>query len=139
MERGNAAVVPTVEEVRTYVGESLFDDFFTELTQKEGAKPVMEFGRCSWEYGWNMKFKKSGKTLCTLYPREHFFTVMVVIGQREKAAAEALLPALALELGEIYRNAKEGNGQRWLMVDWKGDADVSRGALALIRLRNRRQ
>ena len=89
--RGNAAVVPTVEEVRAYVGESLFDDFFTELTQKEGAKPVMEFGRCSWEYGWNMKFKKSGKTLCTLYPREHFFTVMVVIGQREKAAAEALL------------------------------------------------
>ena len=79
MERGNAAVVPTVEEVRAYVGESLFDDFFTELTQKEGAKPVMEFGRCSWEYGWNMKFKKSGKTFYKIYPKENCVTFLVVV------------------------------------------------------------
>ena len=38
---------------------------------------------CSWEQGWNVKFKKAGKTLCTLYPRELFFTVMVVVGKRE--------------------------------------------------------
>nr|WP_305115698.1 DUF3788 family protein [uncultured Acetatifactor sp.] len=32
--------------------------------------------------------KKAGRTLCTIYPREGYFTVMVVIGTREKDAAE---------------------------------------------------
>ena len=47
-------------------------------------KPNLEFSKCSWEPGWNVKFKKSGKTLCTVYPRENYFTVIVVIGKKEK-------------------------------------------------------
>nr|WP_296441349.1 DUF3788 family protein [uncultured Acetatifactor sp.] len=32
--------------------------------------------------------KKAGRTLCTIYLREGYFTVMVVIGTREKDAAD---------------------------------------------------
>ena len=47
----------------------------------------MEFSSCSMESGWNVKFKKAGKTLCTI------------------------------ELQDIYHQINEGNGQKWHMSD----------------------
>ncbi|ENY8421311.1 DUF3788 family protein [Clostridioides difficile] len=32
------------------------------------------FSSCSWEFGWNIKFKKPRKNLCTVYPKENYFT-----------------------------------------------------------------
>ena len=46
--------------------------------------PIFEFSKCSLEFGWNIKFKKTGKTLCTIYPRESYFTAMLVIGPKQK-------------------------------------------------------
>ena len=58
---------------------------------KYNCKEQIEFSSCSWEYGWNVKFKKSGKTLCTIYPRENYFTVLVVVGKKEKDAVKGYL------------------------------------------------
>lgn len=43
------------------------------------------------ERGCNVIFKKSGRRLCTIYPREVYFTVLVVIGSKVKEAVEIIL------------------------------------------------
>ncbi len=126
---------PSLEELCGYVRNPLFDRFCLEMKERFRGREKIEFSSCSWERGWNIKFKKSGKNLCTLYPRESYFTVLVVIGAREKEAAELILPDCTDRLQEIYRQTKEGNGQRWLMVDIEDDDEVYRDVLRFIELR----
>ncbi len=135
MDINNKSNCPTLKEIGQYIGNPLFDKFCSVVMDEYGCVEKIEFSSCSWEAGWNVKFKKSGKTLCTIYPKKSYFTVMVVIGQKEKPLAELLLPSLSPELQDIYRNTKEGNGQKWLMIDLKNEGETYAGTLRLVRLR----
>ena len=72
---------PTIEEIGEY-----------KCNEK------IEYSMCSLEKGWNVKFKKSGKSLCTIYPREGYFTILIVVGRKEKTLIEEMLPDCAVEL-----------------------------------------
>ena len=63
---------PSLEELCGYVRNPLFDRFCLEIKERFRCREKIEFSSCSWERGWNIKFKKSGKNLCTLYPRESY-------------------------------------------------------------------
>lgn len=126
---------PTLEEIGEYVKNPVFLIFCSEMKEIYKCREKIEFSSCSWEKGWNIKFRKSGKTLCTIYPRESYITAMVVVGRKEKEAVEAMLWDCTPRMREIYRGAKEGNGQRWLMVDLEDVDGVYRDVLWLIELR----
>ncbi len=79
--------------------------------------PKFEFNKCSLEYCWNIKFKEGSKSLCTVYFREKCFCVMIVIGQKKKEEFERILPSLSVDIQKIYIESKEGNGQKFLMID----------------------
>ena len=82
-----------------------------------------------------MKYKKAGETLCTIYPRETYFTVMVVVGPKQKAPVEGILPECSAELQDIYNRTREGNGQRWLMIDLENRGQLYRDTLRLLEIR----
>lgn len=126
---------PTLEEICEYVGTSAFRQFCLEIKEKFQSDEKIEYSSCSWEKGWNVKFKKSGKTLCTIYPRESYFTVLIVIGQKEKEYVKELLPKCTIELQEIYSQTREGNGQKWLMIDLEERGSMYDNVLQLIKIR----
>ena len=70
-----------------------------------------------------------------IYPRESFFTVLVVVGKKEKELVETILPDCTGELQEIYDRTKEGNGQKWLMIDLEDQGDLFQDVLRLIEIR----
>ena len=130
---------PDIDEISEYIRNSIFDDFCTEIIKGYTVQPKIEFSKCSWEFGWNIKFKKSGKTLCTIYPRENYFTVLVVIGRKEKEATEDLLINLSPVIQQIYNETKEGMGQRWLMIDLEDkDKDKYKTFIDVLKLINLR-
>lgn len=126
---------PAIDEISDYIRNPLFDDFHQEIVKCYKAQPKIEFSKCSWEYGWNIKFKKSGKNLCTVYPRENYFTVLVVIGTKEKIVVESILSQLSPIIQEVYHQTKEGNGQRWLMIDLEDKDQTYTDVLDLINIR----
>ena len=126
---------PAMEELEEYVGNPVFLQFCSEIKAAYQCKEKIEYSSCSWEKGWNVKFKKAGKSLCTIYPREGYFTVLVVVGTKEKPFVEELLPDCAAELQSIYRETREGNGQRWLMVDLEERGRLYDDVLRFIRIR----
>lgn len=128
-------VCPSLEEIGEYIGNPVFLQFCAQIKTAYQCKEKIEFSACSWERGWNVKFKKAGKTLCTIYPREGYFTVMIVVGTKEKATVEALLPECNAELWEIYVQTKEGNGQRWMMIDLEDRGSMYDDILRLITIR----
>lgn len=129
---------PTLEEIGAYIQNSVFQDFCSEIKETYKCSEKIEYSCCSMEPGWNVKFKKSGKSLCTIYPRESFFTAMVVIGRKEKESVEELLPACTSRLQEIYKETKEGNGQRWLMIDLEDKDSMYHDVLRLLKIRSTR-
>lgn len=131
----NKGYCPSLEELGAYIGNPVFNQFCAEVKNKYKCREKTEFSSCSWGPGWNIKFKKSGKTLCTIYPREFYFTVMVVVSKTEKASVEAILPNCTVELQKIYTQTKEGNGQRWLMIDLEDNGEMYHDLFRLIEIR----
>ncbi len=126
---------PALEDLSALVRNPVFDAFCQEVAETWQCAPVIEYSGCSMEPGWNVKFRKAGRSLCTVYPREGFFTVLVVVGQREKPAVEAILPDCSPELRDLYHATREGNGQRWLMADLEDQGDLYRDLFRLMDIR----
>lgn len=126
---------PAIEAISEYVRNPVFVQFCSEIKNTYKCNEKIEYSSCSWEKGWNIKFKKAGKTLCTVYPRECYITIMIVIGTKEKAFVEAILPECTVELSDIFNHTKEGNGQKWLMIDLEDKGDLYNDVLRLIQIR----
>lgn len=127
---------PTLDELGEAIRNPLFGQFCTELQTRYGCRERIEFSACSMEPGWNLKFKKAGRSLCTIYPRESYFTVMAVVGRKEKERLEAILPDCTPQMQEIYHSTREGNGQRWLMIDLEDHGGLYRDVFRLLDIRS---
>ena len=135
MDLQDKSTCPTLEEIGEYVRNPVFMLLCSEIKDTYQCSEKIEYSSCSWEKGWNVKFKKAGRALCTIYPRENYFTVMVVVGTKEKASVEEMLPTCTVELQDIYHQTQEGNGQRWMMIDLEVKDDLYHDLLQLIRIR----
>ena len=61
--------------------------------------------------------------------------MLVVVGRKEKEKAENLLPQLSRDMQKVYNETKEGNGQKWLMIDVDSDNSLYQDTLRLIQIR----
>jgi len=72
---------PTEAEIRDFVGLDFFVDLDSHLRESYKIKPKFSYSNCAMDKniwrGWNMKYIKSGKTLCTIYPQQERFMVLV--------------------------------------------------------------
>lgn len=127
--------IPTEYEMNDYINNELWNKFCEFIKNEYNVNPRFEFSKCSLEYGWNVKFKKGSKSLCTIYPRENYFCVMIVIGQKEKAKFEHMLPTFSTEIQEIYKVTKEGNHQKWLMIDLEDEDKKYEDVKKILKIR----
>jgi AraC family transcriptional regulator len=78
---------PLESEIEGFVATSLYNDLDNFLRQKYHVEPQSFYSACSMDKGywkgWNVKYKKSGKSLCTLYPKEGFFTVLIQVSEKK--------------------------------------------------------
>ena len=79
---------PALDEIAELVNNASFMQFCTEMKNLYKCNEKIEYSACSWEKGWNIKFKKSRKDIMYDLSKRTLFTVMVVVGQREKASVE---------------------------------------------------
>lgn len=127
--------MPDIFEISDYIGNPLFDQFCEFMDREYKALRKIEYSKDVWARGWNIKLRKAGKSLCVIYPKENYFTVLVVIGNKEKEKVEGILSQLSNEVQTIYRETKEGNGQRWLMIELHSNDCIYQDTLKLIRIR----
>jgi len=72
---------PTESEIRTFIGTELFPDLDNHLRDNYNVKPKLAYSGCAMDNntwrGWNIKYQKGGKSLCTIYPQQGYFLVLV--------------------------------------------------------------
>lgn len=108
---------PTEAQIEAYIQNPLWDALHVYLQGAYQTAPKMSFSGCSGQPGWNMKYQKGGKSLCTLYPMEGFFIALVVVGEKERDAVEQLLPTYTPYVQALYGRAAALMGARWLMAE----------------------
>lgn len=85
------------------------------------ARPQMTYSVCSGKPGWNLKYKKSGKALCTLYPEPESFTALVVLGMKDMNKFELMSPAFTDAVKSLYDDSQLFNNTKWLMISVTND------------------
>lgn len=110
---------PTPEAIENNFIENirgLWQDLNQFIQSRYQATPRMEYSGCYLQKGWNIKYKKAGKSLCTLYPAEDHFYILIVIkteiAEMIKSISDKFEPAII----ELIESARPLNGTYWLMI-----------------------
>lgn len=115
-DKTNGIQKPSLATISSYVNNPLFECLCKHVETEYQSKPILEYSKCSMQYGGNVKYKKAGRTLCTIYPMERYFIALIVIGDREQTETELMLPFFTEYLQQLYHETKTGMGQKWLMI-----------------------
>ena len=113
---------PTMAELAACVDNPLWDRLCSFIETTYGVQPQLSYSKCSLQRGWNVKYKKGSRSLCTIYPERGRFICLLVIGRQEAEAAEPLLAAGEPYLQQLYQQANPVNGARWLMIEVSTEA-----------------
>ena len=115
----NSHYTPTYAEISNTIagaGRICWDDLNGYLQKEYKSTPKMAFSKCSLKPGWNVKYRKSGKSLCTLYPEKDGFTALVVIPAALGPVVTGTLAGFTTEVVEMVNTVKPLNGTLWLML-----------------------
>jgi len=74
----------TEAEIKDFIGLevfTLFTNLDNHLRENYKVKSKLAYSSCAMDNniwrGWNIKYQKSGKSLCTIYPQQGHFLVLV--------------------------------------------------------------
>ena len=122
---------PTMEDVLGVIGTKrpLFESVVEFVEGTYGVSGFLKYyGK---NYGWMVQYRRAGRTLVSLYPREEAVTVQVVLGPRH--VREALAMKLGKNVRTALQEARDYPEGRWLFIDLETERDVRdvRGLLLL--------
>jgi hypothetical protein len=113
---------PKMERVLEVVGARR--PAWQDLTRWLGEQfnPPAEFKFYGKNYGWALRFRKSGKSLVSLYPADNSFTVQVILGAAETRKAREL--RLGKHVERIIDEAHAYPEGRWLFIPIMSEKDI---------------
>lgn len=108
--------IPNEQELKNLLGESLFE-VWTKLCaavdEKYDMDRLWDNGGKTWTYEY--KYRRGGKTLCTLYARENCIGLMIIFGKNEREKFEASRESYSEQIQMIYDAAKTYHDGKWVM------------------------
>ena len=128
---------PSEVQVKEFVNTPLFDELDGHLIETYKVKPKLSYSSCgmdggAWK-GWNIKYQKSGKSLCTLYPKHGYLQLLVTIGERGVNEAELLMPMCTEYIQNLFAKSSF-QGSKCLGIDLR-DENVLYDVKRLIEIR----
>ncbi len=111
---------PTAEELTNLLGKSLFEiwNHLVVLIDKYyDTEHQWNSGGKAWK--WEYKYRRGGKTLCSLYARENCIGFMIIFGKEERAKFEADRADYSKETQTVYDEAKTYPDGKWILFEPK--------------------
>lgn len=110
--------IPSKEQLEVLLG-GLVVPVWNELTEfvelNYNFEPTWNSGG---KYGiWEVKYRRSGKTLCALYVKDGYFTVLIVLGKAERERFESLKDEFSSSINDIYSNTLQYHDGKWLWIN----------------------
>lgn len=106
---------PTEEEILDTIGQTTA---WLNLGQyiEENYDFVPELVFYGKKYGWTVRYRRSGKTLCSLFPEKDAFTALVVLGKKEAEKALSMLDEFSPGVRALLGGTEQLHDGRWLWI-----------------------
>jgi len=107
----------TEEEMVSFIGERA-EEAWLEMRRfiEEHYDFVPETVFYGAKYGWTVRYRKSGKTLCSLFPEKGGFTVLIVLGRKESEKVLSMRDELNSKIRKLLEDTKQLHDGRWLWI-----------------------
>ena len=121
---------PTAKDITDYLGKDAseaWNDITAFLAENYNFTPETVFG--GKKYGWGVRYRRSGRSLCTLCPEKGAFTVLIVLGGKETEQTLAALSDFSPDVADVISGAKQYHDGRWLwlrVLNRDNTADIKR-------------
>lgn len=105
---------PTEEEMADFVGEpakKAWVELRRFLRENYDIVPEMVFNK---KHGWDVRYRKSGKTLVTLAPEKGAVLVLMVLGREESEEALSMRNEVSLKMYKLIESTEQLHDGRWL-------------------------
>ena len=103
---------PSENQISDYIDIPLWKNLDDYLKQTYNVKPKLSHSNCAmdggmWK-GWNVKYQKSGKSLCTVYPKHGYIQSLVPISYQDLGEVELMLPTLTEYTQDLFNKSVAG-------------------------------
>jgi hypothetical protein len=68
------------------------------------------------QYGWMIRYRRSGKTLCSLFPERGAFSVLIVLGEKEAEKALSMVDEFGANARAVLEGTEQLHDGRWLWI-----------------------
>ncbi len=130
---------PSNEQIAEFLDTPLWDDLSNHLQQVYKVKPKKEYSGCAMDEGvwkgWNVKYKKNGKSLCTLYPKQGYFLSLITVSEKDAVEADLLISLCCDYTKDLYNRGEFKNHYGKMMGFEVTSEEILRDLKNLIPLR----
>ena len=109
--------IPGRDDIVDYLGNDAveaWDNIISFIEDNYNFSPETVFG--GKKYGWEIRYRKSGKSLCTLYPEKGAFTIQIVLGAKEAQQAIARSTEFGTSVCSQISGTEQLHDGRWLWI-----------------------
>jgi hypothetical protein len=108
---------PTEEEIVSFIGEPA-KEAWLEIRQflEDHYDITPETIFYGTKYGWTIRYRKSGKTLCSLFPEKGGFTVLITLSKKESEKAHSIQDELSSKINKLLEDTEQLHDGRWLWI-----------------------
>ena len=109
---------PTEADILSFISDSQATIAWTQLqefltTQYDMQKETLYYGD---KYGWLVRFRKSGRTIVSLFPETNSFSFLIVYGQKEIDKFIIQEPEFHPLIIEVFYQTEKLHDGKWLWI-----------------------
>lgn len=108
--------IPSDKEMIALIGQPLYDvwtNLCGAIDEKYDMERLWNSGGKAWKYEY--KYRRGGKTLCTLYAGEGCVGFMIIFGKTEREKFENERQNYSEKVQKVYDEAKTYHDGKWVM------------------------
>jgi hypothetical protein len=128
---------PGMEDIRRFIaGEAgeRWGRLNAHIEEAYNSKPQIAYSVCAGKPGWNVKYKKGGKALCTLYPESDGFIALIVLNSADMDVFKAVKGDYTPYLRSLSDACRLFNNTKWLMIRVSDDS-ILEDVINLLKLK----
>ena len=110
--------IPSQSTLTELLGQSLLEvwqKLCSAIDEKYDMERLWDTGGKNWTYEY--KYRRGGKTLCSLYAKDNSIGFMIIFGKDERAKFEDIRDTLSNAVCRQYDEAKTYHDGKWVMFE----------------------
>ena len=109
---------PTDQEIIEFIADAKAVKAWKKIqelieTRYDLLKEILYYGD---RYGWLVRYRKSRRTIVSLFPERNSFSVLIVYGKKENEKFIAQESDFSSEIVDIFHNTEKLHDGKWLWI-----------------------